>query len=81
VYLYGVSKIGLGSFSFILDVIADKVERFTFENHEINAAISAYNKATSTFDFQNVHLNYCNQAEYEGTCKYGDDDCPALEDK
>jgi hypothetical protein len=26
-----------------------------------------------------VHLNHCNIGECEGVCKYGDDDCPALE--
>lgn len=25
-----------------------------------------------------VHLAHCNQGEYRGSCKYGDDDCPAL---
>lgn len=25
-----------------------------------------------------VHLNHCNIGEYEGVCKYLDDDCPAL---
>ena len=25
-----------------------------------------------------VHLVHCNQGEYEGSCKYGDKDCPAL---
>jgi hypothetical protein len=25
-----------------------------------------------------VHLAHCNLGEYAGTCKYGDDDCPAL---
>ena len=25
-----------------------------------------------------VHLSHCNQDEYVGSCKYGDDDCPAL---
>lgn len=25
-----------------------------------------------------VHRAHCNQGEYVGTCKYGDDDCPAL---
>ena len=26
-----------------------------------------------------VHLHHCNIGECEGVCKYGDDDCPALE--
>jgi hypothetical protein len=26
-----------------------------------------------------VHLHHCNIGEYEGSCKYGDDNCPALE--
>jgi hypothetical protein len=25
-----------------------------------------------------VHLSHCNQGEYLGSCKYGDDDCPAF---
>lgn len=24
------------------------------------------------------HMSHCNQGEYEGTCKYGDEDCPAM---
>ena len=26
-----------------------------------------------------VHLAHCNMGDYEGTCKYGDADCPALQ--
>ncbi len=26
-----------------------------------------------------VHLSHCNQGEYVGSCKFGADDCPALE--
>ena len=25
-----------------------------------------------------LHKNHCNVGEYEGSCKYGDDDCPEL---
>lgn len=25
-----------------------------------------------------VHLYHCDQGDYEGSCKYGEDDCPAL---
>lgn len=25
-----------------------------------------------------VHERHCNQGDYEGTCKYGDDNCPAI---
>lgn len=25
-----------------------------------------------------VHLEHCNQGEYVGSCKYGDEGCPAL---
>ena len=25
-----------------------------------------------------VHLNHCNQGEWEGVCKYGDVNCPVL---
>jgi hypothetical protein len=25
-----------------------------------------------------VHLSHCNQGEWEGVCKYGDINCPAL---
>ena len=25
-----------------------------------------------------VHLIHCNQGEFEGSCKYGDADCPAM---
>ncbi len=28
-----------------------------------------------------VHMSHCNQGEYEGSCKYGDTDCPALTDE
>jgi hypothetical protein len=27
-----------------------------------------------------VHMSHCNDGENEGTCKYGDDDCPAMVD-
>lgn len=27
-----------------------------------------------------VHLAHCNLGDYEGSCKYGDDDCPAMVD-
>ena len=27
---------------------------------------------------QGVHLSHCNFGEHAGSCKYGDDDCPAL---
>ena len=26
-----------------------------------------------------VHLSHCNMGDYEGTCKYGDPECPALD--
>jgi hypothetical protein len=25
-----------------------------------------------------THIRHCNQGEYEGSCKYGDSDCPAI---
>jgi hypothetical protein len=25
-----------------------------------------------------IHLNHCNQGDYEDSCKYGDEDCPAI---
>ena len=25
-----------------------------------------------------VHMTHCNQGEWEGVCKYGEEDCPAL---
>jgi len=25
-----------------------------------------------------VHMNHCNQGEFVGVCKYGEEDCPAL---
>lgn len=25
-----------------------------------------------------IHLIHCNQYDYEGSCKYGDEDCPAM---
>jgi hypothetical protein len=28
-------------------------------------------------DYSRVHLKYCYQGEYEDSCKYGEDDCPA----
>lgn len=28
-------------------------------------------------DYSKVHLRHCYQGEYEDTCKYGEDDCPA----
>ncbi len=28
-------------------------------------------------DYCGVHLRHCYQREYEGCCKYGEDDCPA----
>jgi hypothetical protein len=28
-------------------------------------------------DHPGVHMSHCFQGEYEGSCKYGDDDCPA----
>ena len=28
-------------------------------------------------DYSRVHLRHCYQGEYEDTCKYGEDDCPA----
>ncbi len=28
-----------------------------------------------------VHMSHCNQGEYKGSCKYGDDNCPALKDE
>lgn len=24
------------------------------------------------------HINHCNQGHYEGSCKFGDEDCPAM---
>lgn len=38
---------------------------------------------TISTDFMNkikrmVHDGHCNQGEYEGSCKYGDEDCPAM---
>ena len=27
-----------------------------------------------------VHLRHCNQGEYEGSCKYGEPNCPACDD-
>lgn len=25
-----------------------------------------------------THMSHCNLGDYEGTCKYGEDDCPAI---
>jgi hypothetical protein len=35
-------------------------------------------KVKSTTVWERIHLSHCNQGEYEGSCKYGDADCPAL---
>lgn len=26
-----------------------------------------------------THMSHCNMGEYEGSCKYGDNDCPAID--
>lgn len=28
--------------------------------------------------YKMTHLNHCDQGAYEGTCKYGDEDCPVM---
>jgi hypothetical protein len=80
VYLYCVTKIGLGTYKFILDIISDNIQRLDFESYQINAAITSYNQAIAFFenDKSNVHLSHCNLGDYINSCKYGDTDCPAL---
>lgn len=43
-----------------------------------NAFRAALEQAGVEPDNVAVHLAHCNQGEWEGVCKYGDDDCPAL---
>jgi len=46
---------------------------------ERDKILSAWN--TRTPDTSAVHKAHCNQGEYEGCCKYGQDDfCPAISD-
>ena len=37
-------------------------------------------KSPGQSDHSAVHLHHCNIGEYEGSCKYGDGDCPAMDD-
>ena len=36
-------------------------------------------KSPEQTDHSAVHLHHCNIGEYEGSCKYGDENCPALD--
>ena len=31
--------------------------------------------------FEGVHLRHCYQGEYEDSCKYGEEDCPAKKER
>lgn len=44
------------------------------EQGSSKAKVEGSNPSVST----NVHTVHCNQGDYLGSCKYGDDDCPAI---
>jgi len=47
----------------------------------IEKYIEEYNKGNKNMKTTDgVHLSHCNQGEYEGSCKYGDENCPVMVD-
>ena len=61
---------------------AEELRKITAENTEMKERIfrleSALKKSPGQTDHSAVHLHHCNIGEYEGSCKYSEDDCPAM---
>ena len=48
------------------------------QEHNLHCGWPKCAVARETLGEKNAHTTHCNVGEYEGSCKYGDDDCPEL---